>query len=109
MRPVVVALKPGGWAMRFDGTEEGGRAIAGRIWSGLSADVLRHHWTFAARVGGQSVWKTPGRNGSVVSAEKDAWITYYQETYRVLNALPSDWLDGTTPFTRNILDEWQRR
>jgi hypothetical protein len=95
--------------MRFDGTEEGGRAIAGQIWPGLSSDVLRHHWTFAARGMGQSAWKTPSRNGSILLAEKDTWVTFYRETYMVVNVLPSDWLDGTSPFTRSVLDEWQRR
>jgi hypothetical protein len=80
---------------------KGGLALAAKFWPGLSDDVLRHHWTFNAR-GGQSAWKTPSGDGSILLAERDAWVTFYQETYRVLNVLPSGWLDGTSPFTRRM-------
>lgn len=103
----MVSLLPSGWAMRFDGTPECAEAIAKQLWPGLTPYSTRQNWMFHKTPRG-AAWANPGRGPMLVGAEND-WVAFYGGMYRVTRSLPADWLDGTSPLTRSILDEWLRR
>jgi hypothetical protein len=105
--PFIVHLKPTGWAMLFDGTPECGAAIAAQLWPQVEA-ASRHQVVTFIPSRKTAVFGNPGR-GPMLVTEKNEWLAYHGEKYSVVRSLSPDWLDGTSPLTRKILDEWMRR
>jgi hypothetical protein len=105
--PPFIALIPSGWAMRFDGTRECGLAIAGRLWPHVSDTARAQRWAFQTK--GVTTWSNPDASGGPLSGDAGDWIASYDNRHQVVQVIPTDWLGGVSAFTRNILDEWERR
>lgn len=103
----VVALVPGGWAIRFDGTSECGQAIAAQLWPDVEAGALAQRWAFRNK--GTTTWSNPATTRGPLHGEAGDWVASYGGRHHVVKSIPADWLNGVSAFTRNILDEWERR
>jgi hypothetical protein len=102
----VVSLIPSGWAIRFDGTRESGEAIAGRLWPGISDNARSQRWAFQK---GTTTWSNPDPTRGPLSGDAGDYVTCYGSQHQVVGCIPDAWLGGVSAFTRNILDEWERR
>ena len=105
--PLVVALAPFGWAIRFDGTRECGLAIARQLWPHLSDGDRDQRWAFQSK--GTTTWSNPDTARGPLLGEAGDWIASYGDRHHVVKSIPAHWVNGVSAFTRHILDEWERR
>lgn len=104
---VVVALIPSGWAIKFDGTRASGQAIARQLWPHISEKARAQRWAFQNEA--PTTWSNPDPTRGPLSSEAGDWVASYGNRHQVVRSIPPNWLSGVSAFTRNLLDEWERR